>query len=702
MTTTIKGKNIKITEIDQNTSSDRSNGLPYNVLDGTPTISGFYPSTFTIHPKPANVTVLHNVRTFTIQFKNQINEIHDKIEKFLKNQKIRISDFALPCFIFLTTFNSTHGIAAAVSNVDDVASYIQSIMPNLSQEIMNQINGTKIPVKMTTYSYFLKSIDGLSDASVLKLAAMISYYVREDYSQTQIFVKCSTLISTSYNAAISFNNFLKDLLADQPQDDSEEEDDESEKKISYTRKELLKKTISTALVDDYSKEPPRKINLPSYKPISREGRQKVGCSYVINPTDLPKGLKESLLFNTCYVSVFSGSEGGNIDSTSELDQLIRDQEEYFKETQYYPDAQVRINRIEKSLSFLRSKEMCHNFPGFLILAIKDIYGSSAWDIFQALSVNWSDTSLVLIDRMSQVINNYYSLDINWRNFHSYENGVMGGQMMLKVPEPNLALPMTIAFSKEGQDWNELQLMLAATCKYIKLDTDTSAELERAALRFFSVIENVAESDEKIRCYMPRLFISAIQIIPEIIDAIHRFDQTLNSMLGGEYCFAALAQLKIAECTAKYRQSLTGEDNNIMTKDVSRVMKLVVQHFMQRQSWKSGQKKPDSSIISAFFGSIEGVTLIKRVKIFTSIMSMLMLRGEFDPLIDVFNQFKAGEVSEKLYKKRVRDICPSCGLFAISNHGKGIIRVRSAMEGAPTLTVVPVLIRPPPTFNARKR
>ncbi|EAY00996.1 hypothetical protein TVAG_154660 [Trichomonas vaginalis G3] len=457
---------------------------------------------------------------------------------------------------------------------------------------------------------------------------------------------------------------------------------------------ILKSAIACAMGDDINQEAPIQQNLPNYKTPPRIRSEKRGMSYELKETQLPEGFKEQLLFNTKFVSVPSGSEGGNIEGGVD-DQLIIDQEEYFKLTQFYPDAQVKISRIEKALSFLKHDDS-KVYPGYLVLAIKDLYGQSCWDVFMGLKVDWPKISKILINRFDETLRNYYMTDdITWRNYLHYENGVIGGQLMTKVPEPNLTLPMTI----NVQDHLEsLKKLLHLICGIIKT-SEISQDIQRSSELFFKIIENVANNETKIRCYMPRIFISAIQLLLAILLAFDAFDKKIHTIIGEEYLYDVKTNLVLNEITDSFHERIQSQELTkfISSIEIPRVMKLLVQCFILRK-----QQRSLTQFINAAFGSFEGVTLIKRIKSFTSIMHMLVLRGEFEPLVDVFEQYMSGRCSEKLYKKRVRDICPSRGLFAISNHGKGVIRVRHASDGAPMLTVVPVLMIPPPEFNQKKK
>ena len=443
-------ENAKIKDVD----------TPYEISNVNPKNLAFLKN-FTIHPGEVKVTRKVAIRKVPVVVKNNARvqlPTFEEHKQHKMNESLTYSKFIFPCYLFLTENQSIHTLLDKTDEFDpsnDPVPKLEYLFPSLSAPIRSlfrhsQTQPTKIDFD-ERYFWWTQSCANLDNYQVLKLTSQLHCCVKAKFSYSKTFMNCVNLISPISGALDYFTLFLDTLCEDVqsistiPLSRTRGTHKKSfaqmrQKKNPHTfgsklytvkptatRSQLFQSSIThiSHELDDCSKPPVLK-KLPSFQPrvIPSEKDPHVTKSYIRQETILQNHLADALLFNSQYVSLFSGSEGGsNNNECGKDEQLISDQEKYFHATHYIPDAQVIVNRIEKSILFLNQEiEFSPNylFPGFLIGAIKDVYGSeNAYRIFQALKEDRSQMKDILLPRLYESRDAYYKQEFLWEEFHAY-------------------------------------------------------------------------------------------------------------------------------------------------------------------------------------------------------------------------------------------------------------------------------------------
>ena len=607
-------------------------------------------------------------------FKNQNDERKEVGDKFSK--------FILPCFIFLTGRESTHAIRDIIGSADDdPVPKLQELLPSLSSVIRSIFKKSNFKGNPffhdQQYFNFARSVASLSDDAVLKLTAMIHCGIRSNLSKQKIIILCSKSISKNKGSLMHFNKFLDCLLSTKKQSAKKKVKNIESIPQTPKRRELVMSMFSDVAPElEPRMNAPRQKKLPVFspRPVADELVHKTK-SYILLQTPLQKYVQDALLFNTQYVSLPSGSEGGSTEQSVD-EQFINDKEDYFAATAYIPDAQVRIFRIEKALAHLEQgpvSEFCE-YPGYLVASIKDIYGTYAPLVFEAMEKDYAKVCSCLIPTFQMVKDRYYEVERDWNQFHTYENCVFGRQMILRVPDPDLSLPMKITRTKE---WDYIHEMFNV------LSNNQNGTANGAIDDFFRIMKALHGPS-----YFPRIVVSALQLIPSILQAFRDFDDFIDREIDEDLRFIVKVQLSITELGLK--ASLTREDSiedDFLVSDAPRAMKLLVQHYTDMHL-----NRPGRTCWDAVFGGKEGHALTKKVNAFLAIMDACDVRDEFWPLVDLFDDVQKRKVKIAHYPIMARKLCPVRELFVIDQTG-GTINCGKALDQIPQV-VLPILFTPP--------
>ena len=613
----------------------------------------------------------------------------------------------------------------------DPVPQLESYFPSLSCPIRSLFHhSTSQPPQFfhnQKYFWFSQSCANLGDDEVIKLTAKLKCCVKCNYSYARTLMQCSKYISQVEGASKYFALFLEVLCPSKVQNDIihlsktrsiSKRTLEQIKQLQFKKQKLqkpisvisnnipqstLNKTSFTHIsheMDDCS-EPPTFVPLRNFigRKIPSEKDPHVTISYVKQSTVLQRNIADALLFNSQYVSLFSGSEGGsNTDQSGKDEQLIIDQEDYFLATHYIPDAQVIVNRIEKTIFFLTQEEDPYQnflFPGFLISAIRDVYGpEDSYTIFKALKINREKTKEVILPRLIEARNNYYSKEREWNEFHAYENSLFGMQMVMKKEEIDLSIPDSIEYNENELNVLSTFLLACAELYFSSRSNDQIFSIQKNIVTFFDILTKLTQSksDEKNIFYVPFIVVSALKLIPAIIESLNSFEKTLEPHIFEDYKTKYLFNLEItqAELRGLPSSNLSVLDKFLIT-EATNAMRLIAMHFSYMKSIKSG--KYDLVI----FGNIIGQTLLHRIMSFVCIFEMCDIRNDFLPLADLYYQYNDSKFPLDKYLEMSRKICPIRGLYSIiKRENETIFDIDIVHQNVVIPLSLPVIFLPSPT------
>ena len=700
-----------------------------------------------------NVIIKKAPVVFSERFFHQPISYNKEIPKKV-DDTLYYSKLILPCFIFLTEDRSIHSILndEEISNANfDPIPKLESLFPSLSCEFYGFFKNSHSQLPQYThnakYFNFKQSCANLSDDDVITLTSKIKCCLKCNYSYARTMSQCTEYISCIEGTEQYFSLFIESLFSPKTQNDiiplSRTRSISKRtlvqiKQLQYKHKKLyhpiqsvsatpnnnaLSNIFQTSLnhisheMDDCS-EPPSYIELPSYegRKIPSEKDPHVTKSYIRQQTVLQQHLSDALLFNSQYVSLFSGSEGGsNSDQSGRDEQLIKDQEDYFLATHYIPDAQVIVNRIEKTIYFLTQEEDPYQkylFPGFLIGAIRDLYGpSDSYTIFKALKTNREMTKEVILPRLIEARNNYYSKEREWDEFHAYEHSLFGMQMVMKKQEIDLCVPDTVELNEQQFDLLSNFLIVCTELYFKSRSNDQIHSIRKNVVAFFDLLSKMSQEPHKEPkenqafgnvAYIPFIVVSALKLLPAIIDSLNSFEKTLEPHFFEDYKTKILINLEITQTELRgitFGTSMSTLDTFIAS-DATKIMKLVAMHISTLDTFTSlkGNRKPDIVV----FGNDIGQNLLHRILSFVGIFEMCDIRNEFLPLCDIYNEYYNSNTPLDKYLETAKKICPFRGLYSITKREFGsIFEIDFVHKNISTPLSLPVLLLPSPNIEEEK-
>jgi len=457
----------------------------------------------------------------------------------------------------------------------------------------------------TRFQKFKNVCIGMSLNEVFRFSVQLSQLIEEDASNRDIMIKLFYNLKSGVSLGVMLD-FLVSIRTQRPNfartkkyqtKESLSKRDHYRQYLSYICPELERhQDIQCKSDNQFPKLSPKALSLQAKKTKS----------YVESLSNLQDNPFTAFLFNSKFVSIPIGGEsiGGSL---SEVD--ITGIEDYFYRTSHVPDNEVILERIEKSIAYInhRLPEWC-TIPKYIDYSLKTIYTNYYDQIQPHHRIYSSLFHSVFLNSIQNVYNRFAVGKTKWKATLEYDNCLFFSSCLhLKS-----ILPMTPI---SIQDVTSFRSFISAIYSSLSLNP-------KLIDKFFAMLSIANE----IPIYLPKIFCSAIQMIPSLFTQATEYEKWFFLSKGKSFIFSSCIDALFEEMTAKNINS--SNERNYLYSDASWVFKALLLSFKKKKKQKNGDNNQN-----ILFSSVSGLIMVTYIERFLSVIEMIFNRADYSGLIN---------------------------------------------------------------------
>ena len=385
-------------------------------------------------------------------------------------------------------------------------------------------------------------------------------------------------------------------------------------------------------------------------------------SYIRHLSPLQADVVSSFLFNSEYISVQTGSEGGDGNDDDDM-AFGAEIYQFFQVTSVVPDLQVKMANFKRTYAMLVTRPFSayNRFPEYLLFTIHMVFEKSSKKILDAMNTNYEMMAPVIaktvknvIDKINGEMPRYLMFLTSRYSFHAARSYY--GFQNVKLDQAKKRLnenkgPITLEIAPDTL-W--VYRFMKSYCNVVHHDL-------KPARLFFQVMENLQGE-----LLMHKQFVGALILISTMTDGFREFDERFTQETRDILTLEARDKfiLKVAE-----RSVIDGTTpNDFIHSDAPLSMRLFFEYAV---ALSTTQK--DISPQKLTFATYSGCKLMSQINTFCGILSSLQITGEFFALCDTYYEHLhsqmnyVGEVSQILQGRRICGISkPDANKIVIRN------------------------------------
>ena len=348
-------------------------------------------------------------------------------------------------------------------------------------------------------------------------------------------------------------------------------------------------------------------------------------SYVQSISPLQADPFASFLFNSEYISVQTGTEGGESYDDDDIAlgaELLR----FFQVTSVVPDLQVKMANLKRTYAMLVTRPLpeYNRFPEYLIFTIHMLFEKSSRKILDEMNENYERMAPAIAKAVRQVIEKInvemprYLMFLTSRySFHAARSYYGFHNEKLNQAKKRLndhSEPVVLDMTSEMM---YVYHFLESYCNVVHNDS-------KPAKRFFEVL-----GDIKNELLMNRPFAVALLLISTLADGFKEFDERFAQETRDILTLEARDKfiVKIAEKSVLVDGM---ESNTFIHSEAPLSMRLFFEYAVTLST-----SRKDISPQKLTFATYSGCKLMSQLNTFCGLLSSLEITGEFFSLCDLY-------------------------------------------------------------------
>jgi hypothetical protein len=409
--------------------------------------------------------------------------------------------------------------------------------------------------------------------------------------------------------------------------------------------------------------------LPSFPPQERIDQPNApvkhyGVSYVELRSPLSSDVFASFLFNSLYVSVHIGAEGG----TGRDEDEILESESYFNSTFMVPTLQVMMANLKRSYAMLETRPLpeFNRFPIYLLRAIAMIYEKSNKKVLQEMRNHYEITSKAVSQAIHGAIRRLEIEMPKWTLYMDCRNNLRSSRTSYKYDAQGAKLAIerlrgeNEAVLEIGREESDVLCFLKAFCEEIGQHTIQAFDL------FFELIEN-----PKIEILVPRAFASALFVVPALVSLFRDLDSQFERSMTDSLALRLRDRFILKES-----EKMIGMDDSPSDRFVHSDAPLSMRMFLDYAA-AVRLHKTEVSPEKLVFATFVGLELMKELDTFTALLNAIAIGGDFIALCDVY--FEKVQWPEIDYLREAATIVQGREIWGLSMQPDGSYVVRKVQS-----------------------
>ena len=374
-------------------------------------------------------------------------------------------------------------------------------------------------------------------------------------------------------------------------------------------------------------------------------------SYIRDESALQSDIVSSFLFNSQFISVLTGSEGGGGDRDDDDDQASGAEiYQFFQVTSVVPDLQVKLANLKRSYAMLVTRPLpeFNRFPTFLLYAIHLLFEKSSRKVIAEMVEHYDHFAPVLADAILNVlekINNdmpKFLLFLSGRcSFYASRSYLGFLDRKFDSAKQRLSKEKDPIVIKMDSNVKHVYNFLKAYCSVVHSDL-------KPARLFFELIDSLHGE-----LFINRPFAGALVLIPAMVESFQVIDDNFIHDRHDELTLRARDRflLKVAEKSVLAEGS---ESDEFIRGDAPLSMRMFLDYAVAMST-----ARKEISPQKLTFATYNGCKLMNMINTFSGILQSLQINGDFFALSDLYyeqREFKMDYLGAAADILQGREIC----------------------------------------------